>query len=155
MCIRDRHQRTQCPRWFILEKYKLCGHRPWDGEEPKQPQLIKVRQVKCQRTWYENTTKQARPEKIRKIRTKKTKKRTGVMKNDARSERLQEEQHTCSPSKIAGNCSNYDGEENHTRYQHQYPISCCHHQNLHPIFRLHPASSSPDKLRSPHNAQHS
>ena len=33
-----------------------------DREKPKQPQLMEVRQVKCYRTWYENTAKQARPD---------------------------------------------------------------------------------------------
>ena len=33
-----------------------------ETEKPKQPHLIKVRQVSFQRTWYENITKEARPE---------------------------------------------------------------------------------------------
>ena len=42
----QRHQYTQCPCWFfILERYKFCGQT--ETEKSKQPQLIKVRQVKC------------------------------------------------------------------------------------------------------------
>ena len=61
----------------------------------KQPQLIKVKQVKCWRTWYQNMTKQARPEKYEKKRTKKDKQKADRSSEDcnARSERLQE--HTC------------------------------------------------------------
>lgn len=61
------HQYTQCPSWlFILERYKLCG--PQTETEKNQNiyevyrKRIEVKQVKCRRTGYENTTKQAKPE---------------------------------------------------------------------------------------------
>ena len=50
---------TQCPSWFfILERYKLCGHRLWCRAKPFFfPEWIKVRrQIKCQRTGYESAT---------------------------------------------------------------------------------------------------
>ena len=83
-------------------------------EKPKQTQLIKVRQVQCYRTWYENTTK-ARQKNNKNENQKDKKKPTGVVKNVMQDQkgckkiiRAGEEQITAAQTK------QHEDEEEHT-----------------------------------------
>ena len=91
----QRHRYTQCPCWFIPERYKLCGHRLCCREEPKQRRRSRQSKWNASVTCYKNATKQARPEKYGKRNGKVKKEDQSSEECDAiRSERLQEEQHT-------------------------------------------------------------
>ena len=65
------HQCTQCPR-ADSSSWRDTNYvvRLWDREKPKHPQLIEVKHVKCQRTWYEKT-QQNKPDQKKKRRTKR------------------------------------------------------------------------------------
>ena len=76
----QRHQYTQSPCWFILERHKFCGHRRPCTRVNQTVQFINVKQVKCQRTGRENTRTQARPKK--KQKKGKTQRRKGKKKEN-------------------------------------------------------------------------
>ena len=90
----QRHRYTQCPCWFIPERFKFCGHRLWDREKPKQPH--QSRQSKRNASVPGTRTQQNKPDQNNiKKGTEKTKKPTEVLKNV-----MQEDQKGCKKINI-------------------------------------------------------